>query len=76
MHLVHNERTKLTASWLNTLATALLGAGAIVPLAAWAYGYSSAPVQTGTLVAVSLTCVAVSAAIHIIGLTLLGRLRE
>ncbi len=37
MHLIHNERTKLTATWLNTLATAFLAAGLFAPLAALAY---------------------------------------
>ena len=76
MHLVHNERTKLTAAWLNTLATALLGAGALVPSAAWLYGFSVAPVETGALVVISLACIVVSAVIHSVGLALLGSLRE
>jgi hypothetical protein len=35
MHLIFNERTKLTASWINTLATALIAAGALAPTAAF-----------------------------------------
>ena len=46
MFLVHNERTKLTASWLNTLATALIAAGAFAPAAAWLYGLSALPIGT------------------------------
>jgi hypothetical protein len=44
MSLVHNERTKLTAAWLNTLSGAATAAGAIAPLAATFYGVSAAPV--------------------------------
>lgn len=32
-HLVHNEQTKLTATWINTLAAALIAAGAFAPAA-------------------------------------------
>jgi len=34
MTLIHNERTKLTAVWLNTLAAATVVAGVIAPIAA------------------------------------------
>jgi hypothetical protein len=39
MFLVHNERTKLTATWLNTLATALIAAGVFAPAVAALYVY-------------------------------------
>ena len=29
MHLVHNEQTKLTATWINTVAAAFIAAGAV-----------------------------------------------
>lgn len=76
MHLVHNERTKLTAVWCNTLATAFLAAGAFVPLAAWIYGLSALPIQAAYLTGLALSCVVVSAGIHVIGWIILGRLRE
>ena len=38
MFLIHNERTKLTAAWFNTLATALVAAGTFGPFAAQGYG--------------------------------------
>jgi hypothetical protein len=38
MLLVINERFKPTASWFNTLATALVAAGAFAPAAAAFYG--------------------------------------
>jgi hypothetical protein len=76
MHLVHNERTKLTASWLNTLATALLAAGAFAPLAAWLYGLSDFPISWSNLVVTAFACGSVGASLHVVGVLLLGRLRE
>jgi ABC-type multidrug transport system permease subunit len=38
MSLVHNEQIKLTAGWLNTMASAAVVAGIIVPAAAAFYG--------------------------------------
>ncbi len=38
MSLTHNEQVKLTANWLNTMASASVVAGVIVPAAAALYG--------------------------------------
>jgi hypothetical protein len=38
MSLIHNERTKLTANWLNTLAAGIILTGAVAPLVAAIYG--------------------------------------
>ena len=45
MSLVHNERTKLTAAWFNTLATALMAAGLFAPVAALLYGLTELRVE-------------------------------
>ena len=76
MFLVHNERTKLTASWLNALATALIAAGAFAPAAAWLYGLSALPIGIFYLSAITLACIAAGAGLHVVGLAALGRLRE
>ena len=76
MFLVHNERTKLTAAWCNTLATAFVGAGAFAPLAAWLFGLSALPILPIYLIGLALACGAVGAGIHLVGWSLLGRLRE
>jgi hypothetical protein len=76
MHLVHNERTKLMASWLNTPATALVAAGAFAPLAAWLYGLSSVPIGAVSLAGIAVVCTAVGVCLHIFGWAMLGRLRE
>jgi hypothetical protein len=76
MFLVHNERTKLTASWLNALATALIAAGAFAPAAAWLYGLSALPVGAFNLSAIALACGGVGFGLHVSALATLGRLRE
>lgn len=76
MFLVHNERTKLTASWLNALATALIAAGAFAPAAAWLYGLSTLPVGAFNLTAIAIACAGVGIGLHVSALAMLGRLRE
>ena len=75
MSLVFNERTKHTASWFKTLATALIAAGAFAP-AALVYGLSPAVITTGYVILVVLICVGMGVALHFAGRLLLGRLRE
>ena len=43
MSLIHNEQTKLTATWLDTAGTASIAVGVIAPLAAAVFGYPVAP---------------------------------
>ncbi|AXK80765.1 hypothetical protein DW352_09740 [Pseudolabrys taiwanensis] len=76
MFLVHNERTKLTASWLNTIATALIAAGAFAPAAAWLYGLSSLPVGAFYVSVLAFACGTVGVSLHMSALAMLGRLRE
>jgi hypothetical protein len=73
MSLVQNERTKLTATWLNTLATALVAAGAFGPFAAQLYGLVSVPNGRFAAVLAGL-CFAGGVSLHIIGRAFLGRL--
>ena len=76
MFLVRNERIKLTANWLNALATALLAAGAFAPAAAFLYGLSILPAGGFALGVLVAACFAFSACLHFAGWTVLGRLRE
>jgi hypothetical protein len=76
MHLVFNERTKLTASWFNTLATALVAAGSFAPAAAVLYGVSALPFSGGAMIVLVVSCFVLGGCLHLIGLALLGRLRE
>jgi hypothetical protein len=76
MFLVENEKTKLTASWLNALATALVAAGFFAPAAAVLYGLSDLKVGAVFMIAVALGCLAFGLTLHIGGRVLLRRLRE
>jgi hypothetical protein len=49
MSLVHNERTKLTANWLDRASTAAITLGVVAPLAAAVFGYPSPPVSAVNL---------------------------
>jgi hypothetical protein len=76
MHLVHNERTKLTASLCNTLATALVAAGFFAPAAALMYGLSQLAIGTAYMAAVIGGCLALGTGLHLLGRAILGRLIE
>ena len=76
VHLIHNERTKLTATWLNTLATALVAAGVFAPAVALLYGLSQVSVSTVFMVALAMSCLGFGIGLHVVGRRLLGRLQE
>ena len=76
MHLVHNEKTKLTATWINTLAAAFIAAGGVAPVAAILYGLSAIPIGLGRLVGLAFGCALVGGAIHLLARAQLERLRE
>jgi hypothetical protein len=72
---VRNERRKLTASWFNTIATALMAAGVFAPAASQIYGFGSRVDQTLVLIS-STVCLAVSLILHFSGRQVLGGLEE
>jgi hypothetical protein len=75
MYLVGNERVKLTASWFNALAVALVAAGSFAPAAAALYGLPArAPSFTRTTL--GIVCFAVGVCLHLTGRLVLKRLRE
>jgi hypothetical protein len=76
MFLVHNERTKLTAAWLNTLATALVAAGVFAPIAALLYRLAPASVATWYTFAIGFGCFALGGGLHLLGRASLRTLRE
>jgi hypothetical protein len=73
---VRNERRKLTASWLNTIATALMAAGVFAPVASRIYGFGPNRVDQTLVLISSTVCAAVSLVLHSIGRQLLGGLEE
>lgn len=75
--LVHNERMKLGATLVNSVAIACVVAGVVTPIAALTYGLSAAPGQDARTV--TITCVAwlaVAGALHYFARVVIGRLRE
>jgi hypothetical protein len=77
MSLIHNERTKLSATALNGTAVASIAAGFITPLAAVSFGVPSAGGRgavTTTLFA--FAWLAVGGILHLTARYLLGSLRE
>jgi hypothetical protein len=75
MFLVHNERTKLTANWLNALATALVAAGTFAPFAALVYGFSNSAADRSFLAVLAGICFVGGIALHLGGRVFLRRLR-
>jgi hypothetical protein len=73
---VHNERLKLTASWLNAVATALMAAGVFAPVASQIYGFGSNRADKSLVLISSVVCVTLSLGLHLIGRQLLGGLEE
>lgn len=67
MSLVHNERTKLTSSYLNTASGAFFAAGVVAPLAAVVFGVtgSSSPVSALTVVFGITTFFLASVTLHL-----------
>lgn len=65
---VRNERRKLTASWLNTIATALMTAGVFAPVASQIYGFGSSRADETLIFISSAICVAMSVGLHLTGL--------
>jgi hypothetical protein len=73
---VRNERRKLTASWLNAIATALVAAGVFAPVASQIYGFGSNRADQTLVLISSAGCLAVSLILHLVGRQVLGGLEE
>jgi hypothetical protein len=75
MSLILNERLKLIANGLNSLAVALVAGGSLGPIAAWLYGTAHFALDVGYLFAASIFCFLAAFILHCIGLAILGRLQ-
>jgi hypothetical protein len=71
MTAVHNEKTKLTANFLNGVGIAVFAVGGFSPLIASVYG-STAP--TFLLVPASVICILFALAIHLLARQVLKRM--
>jgi hypothetical protein len=74
MSLIHNERTKLTATYLNGMAIAIFAVGGLAPAFSSLYA-ETARGRTSTLVALGLICFLGSVALHLIARRLLKGLK-
>jgi hypothetical protein len=74
--LVENERLKLTATWLNTLATAIFTVGGFGPIVSYGFGLVPGSIDRFTVIAAAGTCLVVATAIHLVARDILGGLNE
>lgn len=75
MSLVHNERVKLTATFLNTLASASVVAGGISPLVALVYGFGATSLAGWLIAMVAVMWIFVGVGLHLFARVILGRLK-
>ncbi|MDQ0512711.1 amino acid transporter [Ancylobacter amanitiformis] len=71
MSLVHNERTKLSATYLNGVAIAVMAVGGLGPLISVLNGGST---PAAGIAIVSVICFAGSVTLHLLARRLLGSL--
>jgi hypothetical protein len=70
-----NEHLKLVANWLNTVATAIIGAGAFVPAAQFIFGVLPADTNPVAVYGTGLLCIGSGVLIHLAGHQFLGGLK-
>jgi hypothetical protein len=75
--VVHNERVKLTASWVNTLAAAIIATGVVAPLVAIVFGFPTAGAVSPFGFALSSAAwLFFGVALHFVARNILTRLKE
>jgi hypothetical protein len=73
--LVHNEQTKLTATWLNTLGSGSIITGVVAPFAAYLFGLPGLNQLPASHFAVSaLVWLSAGLALHMLARLVLRRL--
>jgi MFS-type transporter involved in bile tolerance (Atg22 family) len=70
---IHNERTKLVATYFNNLAVALIAVGALAPLVGRVVGSSA--LHAAFLFLLAAVCILASIALHYSARRTLGRLK-
>ena len=76
MSLIHNEQTKLRATYLNWLAIALFAVGGLTPLSAASYASQPARIPYWGIALMSLICSLGSAVLHLWASRKLKELKE
>lgn len=74
--LIHNERVKLSANWINILSGGLMAAGVFAPAASLALGIAPSAAALPFVLGFSCGCLMVSAGLHYLARRLIGKLRE
>jgi hypothetical protein len=75
--LIHNERIKLTASCLNTLATTIVATGVIAPLVAIVLGFPAVgAISWGVYILAAVAWLVLGTVLHLLARQILGRLLE
>ena len=74
MFLIHNERTKLSANWLNGASLAIFGAGGFGPWITLA-NPSGPHYDPWILSLVTIVCILAALALHFIARAHLGRMK-
>jgi hypothetical protein len=74
MSLIHNERIKLTAALMNTVASAVFITGVLAPLVAVSYGLPG-PIRGFAAALISLIWILAALGIHLLARALLGKLK-
>ena len=74
--LVRNEQRRLSATWCNTLATAVITAGTFAPLAAFFYGLAPTTLDYFHLRSFAGVCLIGGFILHFLGRFLLKRLEQ
>jgi hypothetical protein len=76
MHTVHNERVKITATFLNGIAIAIFIIGTFAPAIQVARA-TDVPVDNwARTVVIGVVCIAAAGALHFTARAILGRLRD
>ena len=78
MYLVHNERTKLRATLLNTVGIAMIVIGALTPVAAALYGSAefARSLPSYFLIVGPIGWILFGLGLHFVADRILGRLQE
>ena len=74
--VVRKERKKLTATWFNSFATAIMTAGVLASFASIIYGFGPKEQDPALIFMIVAVCMLVSAGLHFAGRAILGDLEE
>jgi hypothetical protein len=75
-NLIRNERVKLLANWLNTIATGVITVGIFTPLVLRIYEIGEPTKNDSFVNALLVVCIAAALGIHLLGQLLLEALDD